>query len=187
MKTEIGFIEAIQARIPRIYNSLLKTDKFWIELSPDYPPDYLKVSTEITTGSGQAKIEGYYGSYDLENKKVIIYLPVVAEPCCHIAIPAHLPKSLRGLLSPLIYPYFVTIIIYFEVAQWFCHSFLSKETFETKQFYNVGSLFRNFVGMMLAYECIKCDEDIRDMFPAVVDLLTDDYRLCLKFIENGTI
>jgi hypothetical protein len=171
MRMTFDLRKEVEQRINTVFGQKVDTKKLWIELSTDYSEEFIDLYTRWSIKGEMVKIDGFYGKYDIDKGKVILYLPVIAEPCVSKIFP---------------FDYFIRVVLYYEVSQWVCRTMETRAgMFPKEQFSKTGNDFRNFVAMMFAYELVKFDNDLIDCLKMIVESLTDDYGLWLTFIEKN--
>ena len=151
-------------------NKMNITNKLWIEYSNDYPNDYQTIYNNWLHHGVNVPIEGYYGQYDPEKRKVILFLPAISEPC-----------SSTGLK----FEHFFKIVLYFEVSQYILHAiFLERDSSHYGLYIKTGSFFRNFIGMMLTYKLVQYDPNLNILFCNIIGSLNNEYQFCQTFIKT---
>jgi hypothetical protein len=60
----------------------------------------------------------------------------------------------------------------------------NEKVLSDKKFRKTGKTYRNFMALLYTFELVKYDELLIDEFIEVVGSLSQEYKLCLKFIRN---
>ena len=171
MKLTFDLQNEVKARINTVFGSDVDTKNLWIELSTQYPKDYLSIYKRWKFTNEKIMIDGFYGKYDVEKSKVTLYLNVISEPC-----------SLIGIQ----FKYFIRMVTYFLIGQYICHHLhIGNRTFTNQAFVNTGSIFRNFTAMMIGCELMHSDDGLIDHCKQVTDSLSEDMALWLTFIPKS--
>lgn len=170
MKISFDLQTEAVSRIQKVFGNRVDTKNLRIELSTDYPKDYQTIYNNWKFKDEKIPIEGFYAEYQGTHRKVILYLPVISEPCSIIGLP---------------FSCFIRIVFYFELAQSICHNIkLGSRTFTNDGFSRTGNSFRNFFAMMVAFELMKEDANLVKHLKSVTESLSEDYKLWLTFIET---
>ena len=170
MKLTFDLQYEVIAKINSVFGSDVDTENIWLDLSIEYPENYLSIYNRWKFTNEKIMIDGFYGKYDVEKGKVIIFLNVVSEPC-----------SLVGFQ----FKYFIRMVTYFLIGQYTCHHLhVGNRTFTNQSFVNTGSIFRNFIAMMIGYELMRSDDGLIDHCKQVTESLCDDMALWLTFIPK---
>ena len=165
--------ENIESKINYLFGDEFDFNSLGIVFSNDYPEKYSLYKSKLADPKEKLQIDGLLGDFDLEQQKIILYLPVIFD---------------YRLFKPIPKQDLIELILYFEIGQLVCSKAkFADRTFTKETFYNTGSIFRNFVGSMITFELIKPYTDTSYFYFDVFHRhLTQDYDLCLTFIENHT-
>ena len=171
MKITFDLVDEIKSGLSKAFGNLIDIEQLEIEFSSVYPKEYQTITHNWTHDNIKIGIERYYEEYDVTRRKVILYLPVISEPCSMI--------SHR-------YDRFTRVILFFGVGQWISHNIKCNGRPSTNDnFMKVGPIYRNFMALMYTYSFIKHEQSFVEEFRDVIDSLSDEYTLCLKFIKNS--
>jgi|GEM_PF-4230696 len=72
MKLTFDLQNEVKARINSVFGSDVNTENIWIELSTEYPQDYLNLYNRWKFTNEKIMIDGFHGKYDVERCKVIL-------------------------------------------------------------------------------------------------------------------
>ena len=169
MKLSTDLEEEITLRVSEVFHDLIDIRNMKIELSSTYSKNQKPIFYKMLDNN-KIGIEGYFGRYDVRGRKIILFLPVISEPCSRISHS---------------FDRFLRIIKFFEIGQWVSHNMKwNEKALSDKKFRKTGKMYRIFISLMYAFELLKYDDLLIDEFYEVVESLSDDYTLCLKFIRN---
>ena len=170
MNISFDLYDEIKSSLSEKFGDLIDIEKLEIELSTAYPKDYKTLTYKWTHEDINIGIDGWYGEYDAKRMKIILYLPVISEPCSRIA---HR------------YDRFLRVILFYFIGEWVCHNItLSDGSLNDDLFAKTGTTYRNFIALMYAFEFLKHEPSLVGEFNDVVGSLPDENLLCLKFIAN---